>query len=142
MKRVRTGHLLLWVGAWILFATWILLFLGRDSLKYYTLVRSGDTTEARVIGKEPDRHRGVRYEFSVKGQTYTGVGRAGFGNPDFDFLKVGDQVLAYYLPDQPSVSCLGRPGALLRNDSIPLLLAAFLFPTIVLLVRPWKHFRK
>jgi hypothetical protein len=60
-------------------------------------------------------------------------------NPEFEQLKVGDAVSIRYLPDDPSASCLGDPGLLLRNEEQTILGMIIIFPTLVLAVLSVKY---
>jgi hypothetical protein len=81
--------------------------LGGVIREYQTLERRGLQTRGWVTGKDPDQHESVHYAFRAGGGVYEGVGRAGFGNPRFHRLSIGDSVLLTYLPEDPGVSQLG-----------------------------------
>jgi len=94
----------------------VVVLAGSDFGFYYRLLQYGIATFGKVTAKEPDNHATVRYSFDVDSKTYFGGGSAGFGTSSFDELKVGDDVLVVYMPNNPSVSCLGHPKALLKDD--------------------------
>jgi len=57
----------------------------------------------------PEYHQNVRYTFDVNGRTYQGLdGVAALGKRPEE-MTVGEQVIVYYLPDDPSMSCIGDP---------------------------------
>jgi Protein of unknown function (DUF3592) len=97
---------------------------------FYRLKREGVRTTGTVTRLEAANHQSVYYSFEVLGGTYSSIGRAGFGNPEFCCLTVGQNVIVYYLPNEPFTSCLGIPQLLLENEIIPVLLAGITFPIV------------
>lgn len=95
--------------------------IGSNCLEYYHLQHHGVATKAHVTLLEPNNHQSVHYTYTVKTVEYSGTGRAGFGNPEFNSLSPGMELEAYYLPSSPKISCLGTPHALLSNDAVPFL---------------------
>jgi hypothetical protein len=87
---------------------------------FHTLHDEGRLENGWVTAKDPGS-RAVYYSFKVKERdrerVYSGIGRAGHGNPDFDRLGIGDRVLVAYLPRDPSASRLGDPEEYLRSQS-------------------------
>ena len=76
-------------------------------------------------------HGTVCYQFIAGGHEYSGWGSAGFGTRDCDDLKVGDEILVYYLPSDPTLS---RPGSIRErwaNELISIFLAVALVPTAI-----------
>jgi hypothetical protein len=136
-----TKAVLLWLICAGAIAFWI---SGGSWGKYSGLVRRGVPTQGIVEKTEPNNHAQVRYFYDVGGQRYFGVGRAGFGNPSFDLLKPGVQVLVFYDPEHPDDSCLGSPTVLLRSESAAVLQAAALAAALVVISiytgtrRSWK----
>jgi hypothetical protein len=100
--------------------------------RYRQLAARGVAESGRVTGLEPLNHQFVDYSYEVGGRVLSSTGSAGFGNPGFGVLRVGDRVSISYLPDNPYFSCLGDPHLLLRSEAISVLLAAVLFPSLVL----------
>jgi hypothetical protein len=95
----------------ILMAAFIVVgVLVYNPFDYWRLAQRGVVAHARVTIKEPSNHRFVHYSYEVRGQTYSGIGNAGRGNPSFDEIEVGQELLAYYDPLRPSLSCLGNPA--------------------------------
>ena len=93
---------------------------------FYGLKSYGVETTGIVTQLQPANHQAVYYSFEVPGSTYSHIGRAGFGHPEFRSLTVGQNVVVYYLPDDPSRSCLGNPELLFDNEVIPVILMASL----------------
>jgi hypothetical protein len=95
---------------------------------FYQLKRDGVRATGTVTRLQAANHQSVYYSFEISGRTYSNIGRAGFGNPEFCCLSVGQNVIVYYLPDEPFTSCLGIPQLLLENEVMPVLLAGIIFP--------------
>ncbi len=70
-------------------------------------------------GREGDVH----YTFAVGDRLYSGVGTAGYGNPELGELAEGDSVVVAYLPSDPNVSILGSPHERLRDQNRAIALA-------------------
>ncbi len=101
---------------------------------FYRLKRDGIKTTGVVTQLQAANHQSVYYNFEVSGRTYSNIGRAGFGNPEFCCLTVGQNITICYLPDNPFTSCLGNPQLLLENEVMPVLLAGIIFPVFTITV--------
>src|SRR5882672_7959720 len=75
---------------------------------YWRMLNDGRVARAVVLRTACDNHGSVFYRFEVAGREFTEVGNAGFGTPDCDQLKPGDQIDVYYLPSDPDVSLPGE----------------------------------
>lgn len=108
---------------------------------FYKLSHRGVATQGTVSRLEPENHRTVYYEYEVGERSYSSAdqGGAGAGIPDFERLTVGDAVQVYYLPEQPSVSCLGNPHSLLANELIPLGLMIVIGPLFVIVANAARY---
>ena len=125
---------------WFVGAVLVVIPLSRINLvRFYRLAHEGVSVRGEVIGLEPAHHQAVHYSYDVDGHSYSGIGWADFGNPRFGFLSVGQSVFVYYLPKDPSTSCLGYPNELLNNEEIPIALAALVFPPFALLAWSWRY---
>ena len=102
--------------------------------KYHELAAQGVSSKGMVIALEPSNHQFVGYSYEANGRIFTAKGSAGYGNPSFGLLRVGDVVSVSYLPGNAEVSCLGNPHELLNNEEISILGSAVLFPTVALAV--------
>lgn len=80
-----------------------------DWPQYHQMAQRGVETTGLVTGKEPENHRFIRYSFRVNGEVHSGFGSAGGDNPEFENLKIGDQVKVFYDPSNPNRSFLGNP---------------------------------
>ncbi len=88
------------------------------------LARHGERTVATIVKLEPANHGGCEYSYSVGAKHYSRSTGACNG-------IVGSPVFVTYLPERPSVSYVGAPGAALRKQvlvglGVPTLLAALL----------------
>jgi len=113
--------------------------LYRLNMPHYQHLTWGVRGSAVVTALEPGNHQAVRYKFDAGGKTYSGVGRAGFGNPEFGSLSVGQTVVSYYDSDDPHQSCAGIPAELIRNEIPPILLAGVTFPAFALGVWSFRY---
>jgi hypothetical protein len=84
---------------------------------YRRLAHGGRATMGWVTAKGLNGKQRVNYSFTVDGRVYSGLGRAGFGTPEFPNLNKGDDVLVFYLTQDPEVSVLGDPGEHLRQQN-------------------------
>ncbi len=96
---------------------------------YKKLAQHGRATTGWVTAKGLNKSRKINYSFAVDGRIYSGLGRAGFGSPEFEDLNKGDEVLIFYLPKKPGVSVLGDPQSHLRQQNR---LLAFVFTFIAI----------
>jgi hypothetical protein len=107
-----TTKILICLVVWLVFAG-LALVIGlkiTDWLTYRDL-SNGVGVYGKVTAKEPENHQIIRYSYNVGQQTYSGVGHGGRGNPSFGELKIGDSVVVFYDPANPSVSVMGNPQA-------------------------------
>lgn len=84
---------------------------------YRRLTHGGRATTGWVTAKGLNGERKINYSFAADGRIYSGQGRAGFGTPNFSALQKGDDVLVFYLPQEPEISVLGDPGDHLRQQN-------------------------
>jgi len=120
---------------WFVGALLVVITLSRSNLiRFYRLAHEGVSTRGMVTALEPLNHQAVHYSYEVEGRSDKGIGWAGYGNPQFEVLSINPELSVYYLPKQPSISCIGKPDRLLRNEEIPIILAGLIVPTFVLFV--------
>ena len=105
-----------------------------DWAKWHGLAERGVEAEGRVIAKEPENHEFVRYSYVVGGETYSGVGSAGRGNPEFEQLNTGDRVKVFYDPDNPNESILGDPQEQASSINRGVLFLAVVGPLLTLVL--------
>ncbi|MBS1999812.1 MAG: DUF3592 domain-containing protein [Cyanobacteria bacterium SZAS LIN-2] len=128
--------LILW---FIAAATLGLITFGNDPYRYVQLSARGIETNATVLSLKPLEHHTYTFRFSVKGNSYEGVGYI----DDANTRKVGDSVRILYAPDRPTLNadCKSRNEARKRLvRSLPgIALMLLVLPSIfVLLVRKWS----
>ena len=137
MFRVKTlaKVLVLWFAG----ALAVTIPLYRLNMPHYQDLTRGVRGSGVVTALEPGNHQAVRYKFDAGGKTYSGVGRAGFGNPEFGGLSVGQTVIIYYDSNDPYESCAGIPAQLVKNEIPPILLAGVTFPAFALGVWSFRY---
>lgn len=123
---------------WLLGAVPLVLFLSRINLIHFEHLKNGIRTKAVVTALEPGNHQAVRYSFVVAGRNYSGVGRAGFGNPEFGQLYLGEDLIISYAASNPDESCLGIPEELINNEITSIGLAALGFPIFAIAVNAFR----
>jgi len=125
--------LLICGGVWLALALALGTFVGSLNLpRLYRLVEHGVKTQGVVTAKEPQNHQYVHYTYRVGGSTFQGTGQSGWGNPPFQSLGPGDQVMVYYDTANPGWSLLGEPVPDFKNEVISVLMVVFIFPSLIL----------
>lgn len=97
-----------------------------------SLSKRGTETKGKVLEKFPNNHETVKFSFFVNGKEYINIGHAGYGNPPFESLAVGQNVIVFYDPMAPTNSALGNPKDERHNELIALTLATIFIPTFVI----------
>jgi hypothetical protein len=118
---------LLLAGAFGLAAWWLTNFR-----EYAALAARGVSAPGVVIGTHCEQHHSYSYTFQAEGHWHTGSASGGVGK-DCAALRPGDPLSVVYLPDKPEISTTGDAGQRRTNELIPGLLAAVLFPALILL---------
>lgn len=90
----------------------------------------GKQIYARVVAKEPENHQTIRYVFDLNGVEYTGSGAAGAGNPSFQEIQIGDDVVVFYNPSNPQESILGNPWEDLGAQYTGIMFSTIVFPIL------------
>jgi hypothetical protein len=117
---------------------WILLtFLGVwfgnqifDSSEIYPLVVRGESVWGTVKTKDKENHRTIGYVYSVDEREYSGTGQSGFGNPDFEEIRIGEDVIVIYDPQNPEKSYLGYPEYELAANGRAASFLAYIFSAV------------
>lgn len=104
------------------------------------LSKRGVETKGKVLEKFPNNHLTVKFSFVVNGKEYTNIGHPDNGNPPFEFLSVGQNVIVFYDPMAPTNSILGNPEDRRRGELMCLILATIFIPTFVILRLKAKGF--
>lgn len=103
----------------------------QDWPRYSRLKAQGVGTDGWVTAKGLNGRGKVNYSFNVADRLYSGVGRSGYGNPEFDELSAGDKVIVFYLPKDPDVSVLGDPKEHLRDQNLVIVFCLALFTPVL-----------
>ena len=118
---------------YVILASVMAVIVGHFNIpRYWRMLNDGQATPAMVVRTACDNHGSVYYRFEVDGREYAGVGNAGFGTPECNHLKAGDQIAVYYLPSDPNVSLPGRIRDRWDNELISLFLATTIFPALII----------
>lgn len=96
--------------------------------------KTGVGIYGKVTGTEPDNHRLVKYSYEVNGKKYTGDGYAGRGNPNFEQIQVGREVIIYYDAEAPEKSILGYPQLYNSANKSGILFSAIFFPVFPMII--------
>ena len=126
-----TRLLLIWLGILVIISSAI----GSQRLiKFWRLAKYGIEGEAIVTKLSPEYHQNVCYEYRVNGMPYKGRALSKYPNPNFDQLLIGNKLIVFYNPNDPSLSSIGNPDALLKNELISISLAAILGASFTVIV--------
>ena len=145
MRPNKRALLLRTMVLYVILASVLAVIVGHFNIpRYWRMLHDGYATHAIVVRTACDNHGSVYYRFEVSGREYAGVGNAGFGTPECDHLKAGDQIAVYYLPSDPSVSLPGQIRDRWDNELISVFLAITIFPALIISVvrrnlRRWSH---
>jgi hypothetical protein len=129
-EKIRTPRFLAYFAIWFAFALvgFVIGMIATDWREYYELSERGIKAEGRVVAKEPENHKFIRYSYEAGEQTYSGIGSAGRGNHSFEDLNIGDPLVVFYDSDAPSISCLGYPSSHLRDSTAGIMFLVLLLP--------------
>ena len=129
---------------WLVLAVVVAIGIGSLNLPtFYRLAERGVSEKATVVELFPQNHNTVRYEYKVAGQVLQRRMGSSQPNPPSGQLAIGQSVVIYYDPQHPEVSVLGDPKLMMRSEMVPVVLAAIIFPTFLVVVLAWKdHERK
>jgi len=119
------GRVLRLFALWLALAAALSMVVGRHAIDYYRLTRHGVETQGITVAGRP--HGQIEYTFEANARTYTGVGKR------LEGTQIGDKIAVYYLPVAPNINCFGDPQALFSAEMPPVVLAVFLFPTLIIL---------
>jgi hypothetical protein len=128
MHRRRVIFLLVYA----LLATVIAVQMGRANwLTYYRLAK-GTPVTAIVTQTACSDHGTFSYRFAAGGQSFTGSGDGGYGNPPCTSVKPGDRVAVCYLAADPRVNGPGDPQGRLFDATLAIATAALFVPLVVM----------
>lgn len=92
-----------------------LAFLTYSAISHHIVADRQRTTQGIVTAHETANHDQYRFAFSVDGQKYDGLGRAGK-----EKLEIGERVVIYYDPRNPSKNALKSFETLSLEDFGPI----------------------
>ena len=121
---------LIWAGLTLFFFIIGKLIFPSDDLDSF--ITNGIKVEATVEKKEPDNHQHVIYTYTVNEKKYTGIGNAGYGNPGFENLQIGQKIMAYYDSNTPEKSILGNPKLYIKGDSNAIYFLTLIGPIFII----------
>ncbi len=125
-------RILLTLAVWLGLVVLLGAVLGSINLiGYYRLTEDGARIYGTVRALEPENHATVVYSYRARGRVYREEGDAGYGNPEFERLRVGQRVLVTYLRTGPRMSCLGRADERLRNEFVSIGISVLVFPALI-----------
>jgi hypothetical protein len=131
-KAVMTlAYVVLWLLLMMFFAA---LMSGDTWPTYWKLAHRSVSVQGEVIEVLPKMHATVQYRYYVDGREYDGQKSPQPPNPPIERLTEGATLTVWYDPEQPNISVLGSPSALLENETIAVMLGAVLSPMLILLV--------
>jgi Protein of unknown function (DUF3592) len=104
---------------WNLFVVvpWLLMlaFLTYSAISHHIVAKRQQTSQAIITAHEKSNHDQYRFAFSVDGQKYDGLGRT-----DKEELEIGEKVVVYYDPHNPSKNALKSFETLSLEDFGPI----------------------
>jgi hypothetical protein len=106
---------------------------GLNLPRFYRLTKHGVLGQASAVRLAPENHCTVYYQYQVGGRTYHSQGQSWMPNPPLGDIAVGQKLVIYYDPENPSVAVLGNPKSMLKNEVISVGLATIAFPTFIVL---------
>jgi hypothetical protein len=121
-----------WVILWLVLAVVFLVGIGSFNLSlFHGLMENGVRQQAIATKLTPEFHNTVCYEYQVNGTKFEGRDQSWNPNPPLTTIKVGQSLVIYYDPQNPSRSVLGNPGPMLTNELIAVGMITLVIPTIV-----------
>src|ERR1700676_3214311 len=131
---------LAYCAGWLALAFVVMAVMAGDAFSYYRLRSEGTLTDGNAVATAP--HNQIKYSFKVDDVVYQGLGMAGFGTPPYEKISINDKLPVYYLPKDPKINCLGSPEKLFSDELPPLLLAATLFPSLIIAMVVFRYKRR
>jgi hypothetical protein len=123
------AYAVLWLLLMMFFAA---LIGGHTWPTYRNLARRSVSVQGTVTQVLPKMHGTVKYRYYVDGREYHDQKRPSPPNPPIGRLTEGATLRVWYDPEQPNISVLGLPSALLENETIAVMLGAVFSPTLIL----------
>jgi hypothetical protein len=99
-----------------------------------SFAEKGNPVYGKVTAKDPNNHAAVSYIYKVNEKEFQGIGGAGRGNPSFDQLQIGQQVVVFYNPLNPQISMLGYPQLQAKANQNVIWFTTIAFPVFPMLL--------
>lgn len=133
MKKLVGILLIIWVGLTVGSYYFAYSLIAPNDIQRF--VDRGVRIRGKVISLNEEDHRLITYSYSVGNVTFEGSGNAGSGNPEFEEISIGDELIVFYDRQKPGDSILGFPqDDLVRAEQMVVVVAVLLpiFPIIVI----------
>jgi hypothetical protein len=132
-----------WLILWLIMVAVVALVVGSLNVPfYYRLITNGVKAQATIIELTPQIHNTVRYEYQVEGRSFKGQRSPSSPNSSTDQISVGQSLVIYYDPLNPSLSVPGDPKPMLTNELISVGMAALGIPTFIIFVLMQNQYKK
>jgi hypothetical protein len=121
-----------WVILWLLLAVVAFAAIGSMDLPFFYRIRANGVRQQAIATKlTPEFHYTVYYRYQVDGANFEGRDHPWPPNPPLNEIKVGQSLVVYYDPQNPSRSVLGNPEPMLTNELAFVGVVALVFPTAI-----------
>jgi len=121
-----------WAILWLVLVAVAAIGVGGLNVPLFNrLTAHGVEAQATAVKLTPEFHNTVRYEYQVGGIKFEGQDQSWLPNPPLEQIKVGQALVIYYDPLNPSRSVLGDPKPMLTNELIFAGMVALAFPTAI-----------
>jgi Protein of unknown function (DUF3592) len=128
-----------YVLTWLSLACIVAVVAGYlDLPSYRRMAARGVPGSATVVELTPQFHNTLRYEYQVAERTFQGQMQSRTPNLPLERLRVGQSVVVYFDPANPSDSVLGDPKPMLANEIESVAVLAVVFPSFIVLVWAMK----
>ena len=118
-------------STWILFSALTIVLTSINMPLLAVLTYRGVEIQGKILEKQPNNHRYIRYSYTVDHTVYNGSGRSGCGNPDFENLQIDDTVVVSYDSLTPQSSILGNASCKLKKELYGLLIGLPIFSLFI-----------
>lgn len=118
--------------AYALLATAIAVQIGRANWLTYYRLTGGTPVTAIVTQTACADHGTFAYRFVAGGESFSGSGDGGYGNPPCASVKPGDQVAVSYLAADPRINGPGNPQGRLVDATLAIATVALFVPLVVI----------
>jgi len=122
----------MWAILWLILAAVFGFGIGSFNVPLFErLVTNGVLGRATAVKLTPEIHNTVCYEYQVRGAKFEGQKQSWRPNPPIGQITVGQPLVIYYDPLNPSFSVLGDPEPMLTNEIISVGMVVLAFPTAI-----------